>query len=69
MEMEITVHGDIHDDSEMLKTFVNARGLASAIYEAKELIRTRLKWHEGLPDEEERFLEELRDVLTSDELF
>ena len=69
MEVKIEIHGDIHEDAEMLKTFVNARDLASAICEAKILIRSRLKWDDGVSDNEERFLEELRNVLTSDELF
>ena len=69
MEMEIKIHGDIHEDQDMIQVFVNARQLYIAICEAKELIRSRLKYEEDISNDEEQFLEQIRDILTSDQSF
>lgn len=69
MEMKIEVHGDLYDDADSLKIFVNAKELHSAICDARSLIRNRLKWDEELSNDEEQFLEKINDALRVDELF
>ena len=61
--MKITVEGEVHEDIDLLKQFVHTSDLWSANWEARQLIRARLKYEEDISDEEEKFLEQLQEVL------
>ena len=65
MEMEIKVKGDLYEDRETLRIFVHAQELYSCIYEARQRIRTRIKYEE-ISEAEDRFLEELKELLWLD---
>lgn len=63
MKMEIKVSGCPYEERDMLKVFAHAIDAASALGEAREEVRSRLKWGENLTDEEVRFLETLQETL------
>lgn len=61
-KIHLSFEFDAHKDKEALLTQVLAADLCSAIYDARQLIRDRLKYH-SVTDEEETLLEKLQDVL------
>lgn len=63
MKMEIKVLGCPFEEQESLKTFAFAMDYASALSEARQEIRSRLKWGEDLTKAEVDFLEKLQDIL------
>jgi hypothetical protein len=58
---------DAFEDREELVTFRKAPEMASTLHKAYNMVRTRLKYGK-LPDEEYRFLEELKSVLWVEEI-
>ena len=63
MKYQLTIEGDFYEDWEELKQFVHARDAISAMWEARQKLRTQLK-HGDFEDEKViRFLEELQDLL------
>ena len=63
MKVSLQYSGDMYEDRETLDAITHALDMHSAIWEAKELIRTRLKHGEGVSDAEELTLEAIRDAL------
>lgn len=63
MKCKITYEADLFEENETMKTIIHSLDLASAIIDAREIIRSRLKWGEGVSDQEEKILEEIRDAL------
>lgn len=63
MKCKLSYEGDLFEENETMKTIMHSFDLASAIIDAREIIRTRLKWGEGVSDQEEKILEEIRDAL------
>ena len=66
MEMEIKVKGCPYEDQESLKIFAHAMDISSALWEARNMIRERLKWGEGISEQEVDFLEKLQEELYVD---
>jgi len=63
MKMEVKVSGCPFEDQDALKTFAFAMDYASALSDARQEIRSRIKWEDGLSDSEVQFLENLLDTL------
>jgi len=63
MKMTIQFEGDYIEDDEMLKWVMHAGDLHSAVWEARQEIRSRLKHGENVSNDEERLLERLQEIL------
>ena len=62
MKFEFKVSGDSYEDRQDINIYVHAHDLYCATVDALDLIRTRLK-HEEPSEEEEEFLEKIREAL------
>lgn len=63
MKYQLSIEGDFYEDWEEMKQFIHSREAVSAIWEARQKIRSQLK-HGEIEDEKViRFLEELQDLL------
>lgn len=63
MKMEIVFKGDFFEDNESFQTILHAFDMSSAIRQAQNYIRKRLKHGESVSEYEESTLEELREIL------
>ena len=61
--MEIKVKGCLYEDKEALKIFMHAQDMCSAMWEIRNMVRTRIKHCEHVSDEEEVFLEQIMGEL------
>ena len=68
MKSQLTIECDFLEERDTLKTIIYAADYASMLNEAREEIRARLKWGEDVSQEEERFLERLRETIYHDSL-
>lgn len=66
MELELKLKGDYYEEGNELRLFLDAQKIAIKNDDARDLIRHRLKYTEGLSDGEVRFLEELQETLFYD---
>lgn len=66
MKLTMTVEGCPYEEREGLHIYMHAMDYYSVVIDARDAIRARLKYEEGITDEEERFLEELQDLLRVD---
>lgn len=64
MKVRLSYEGEMYQDDEAIKIIVHAADMHSAIWDARQEIRSRLKHYDGpMSDEEVRFLEQLQDTL------
>lgn len=63
MKFKIEYSGDVYEDREFIDIQMRAHDLASAVEDARNTIRNRLKHCEGVTEQEATFLEEIRDIL------
>lgn len=63
MKFRFIVEGDYFEDFTEIKEIAHMRDLSSANWEARQTIRSRMKYSENVSDEEYKFLEELRNIL------
>jgi len=63
MKWKLEFEGDWYEDADKLKDLTRLHDLKMAIHKAKEIIRTRLKYGENLPQYEVNVLEQLREAL------
>lgn len=56
---------NLPEEQDYADTALGAQRMASAIFDAKNKIRNRLKYEEDVTPQEETFLESLRDILNS----
>ena len=63
MHVKISFEGEINDDREEILMLAHVTDMYSAIFDAKNEIRSRLKYGEGISDEEEKTLEAIREHL------
>lgn len=61
--MQINIEGCPYEDRSELKLIFHASDMYSAIFDALQEIRSRLKHDENVSEDEERFLERLRETL------
>ena len=54
---------DYYEDRDEIRLLVNAGKYYSAVEEARNMIRFRLKYEEGISEAEEKFLERLSEEL------
>lgn len=59
----LTLEGDFFEDKNILDDQINASNYKYQIIEALEKIRSRIKYHDNVSDIEEKFLDELRQIL------
>jgi len=63
MKVRLEFEGELFEDRDDFKMLAHAYDLMSSIHEAKEKIRSRLKYGEDVSDQEEKILEEIRECL------
>lgn len=64
MKVIMSYEGEMYEDDEAMKTILHAGDMYSAIWDARQEIRTRLKHYDGpMSDEEVKFLEQLQETL------
>lgn len=63
MKIKIELEGDSHEDRDEFNRIIHSVDMYSAILEARDLIRARLKHGEDVTDIEERTLESVREAL------
>lgn len=63
MKFRITFEGDYYEDFDELKSLAHLRDLELAFIKVKSNIRSRIKWGEGVTENESKFLDELEDIL------
>lgn len=63
MKIKIEFEGDSHEDRDDFNRIFHSIDMYSAILEARDLIRARLKHDEDITDIEERTLESIREAL------
>lgn len=63
MKARIEFSGDFFEDKDDFKMIVHVYDMMIAIHDAKNAIRSRLKYGEGVSDQEEKTLEEIRELL------
>jgi len=63
MKIEIKVEGCPYEDSSSMKIFAHSLDMYCALCEIREQVRSRMKWGEGISDDEYKFLENLSDDL------
>jgi len=68
MKFKISFEGEMYEDDESMKIILHASDMYSAMHEARQAIRSRLKYGEGVSDQEEKTLEEIRELLWIDGL-
>ena len=68
MKMKVEFEGDYIEDDELFKWIIHAGDLHSAVWDARQEIRSRLKYGEGVSNDEERVLEKLQEILYVDGL-
>lgn len=68
MKFNISFEGEMYEDDETMKIILHATDMYSAMHDARQRIRSRLKYEENVSDEEEKVLEELREILWIDGL-
>lgn len=62
MEVEFKVKGCPFEDKDVLMTYMHAMDFASTLGEIRQQVRSRLKWGEGLTEQEVDFLEGLLEL-------
>jgi hypothetical protein len=60
---KVTLEFDFLEDGEHMRTCINAVELSGVISEAREYIRGKLKYGEGITENEAKILEEIREIL------
>jgi len=63
MKIKMTYDGEVYDDSDEFKMLVHAPDMYLALCDGIQEIRSRIKHGDNVSDEEERFLESLRETL------
>ena len=63
MKYKFEIEGDFFEDKDEMNLFIHARDLYCQIHDADMAIRSRLKHHENMLDDERNFLEKLRESL------
>lgn len=63
MKKTISFEGCPYEDQDYFAIIENANAMCSAILDAREKIRSRLKWDEDVSEPEAKFLEEIQDIL------
>lgn len=63
LSFEIKLKGCPYRDTRDLRIFMMAQDLYSELFDIDQEIRGRIKHTEGLPEDEVRFLESLRDSM------
>jgi len=68
MKFKIEFEGDTFEDSTLLKMILFSNKIYCSIYDARDKIRSRLKYGENVTDIEEQTLEAIREDLYIPEL-
>lgn len=63
MHIRISAEGDSYEDREDLLVFILGANYRSAVHEAREIIRRRRKYGEGVSDAEDQTLQQILDAL------
>jgi hypothetical protein len=63
MKWKLEFSGEYPDDMDLLKSLSNFHQMELAIFEAKDIIRSRIKWGEGVPQDEVNILERIQSAL------
>lgn len=64
---KLIIELDYFDDREEIKILMNAKTMFSVIHDARQAIRNRIK-HQEIPQQEAKFLEEIRSTLYIEEI-
>jgi hypothetical protein len=62
MKQTITFEGDFYEDREEMKIILHSSDMYSSLWDARNKIRNRTKY-ENITEQEEKFLEELSEIL------
>ena len=63
MKIKIEFEGDHIEDRDVINPIINALDMCSAIFDAKQIIRSRLKYGENVTEIEEQTLENISAAL------
>lgn len=63
MKMKIELQGDAHEDRDAMLTFMHTMDLWSAVWDARQEIRTRIKHGQNISTQEEKLLKRLQEIL------